>query len=65
MTPEAAVERRTLLRTAIVGGSAVLGGTLWRGAAYAAPAQPGSGPYGALGAPTPTASGCPPALPAG
>jgi secreted PhoX family phosphatase len=45
------VERRTLLRTAIVGGSAVLGGTLWRGAAYAAPAQPGSGPYGALGSP--------------
>ncbi|MGW7281914.1 alkaline phosphatase PhoX [Streptomyces sp. NPDC054844] len=45
------MERRTLLRTAIVGGSAVLGGTLWRGAAYAAPAQPGSGPYGALGAP--------------
>jgi secreted PhoX family phosphatase len=45
------VDRRTLLRTAVVGGSAVLGGTLWRGAAYAAPAQPGSGPYGALGAP--------------
>ncbi|MEJ1196207.1 MULTISPECIES: alkaline phosphatase PhoX [unclassified Streptomyces] len=45
------MERRTLLRTAIVGGSAVLGGTLWRGAAYAAPAQPGSGPYGALGSP--------------
>ncbi|MGW8064835.1 alkaline phosphatase PhoX [Streptomyces ziwulingensis] len=45
------MERRTLLRTALVGGSAVLGGTLWRGAAYAAPAQPGNGPYGALGAP--------------
>ncbi|MFF8091939.1 alkaline phosphatase PhoX [Streptomyces sp. NPDC016675] len=45
------MDRRTLLRTAVVGGSAVLGGTLWRGAAYAAPAQPGSGPYGALGAP--------------
>ncbi|MFE5395541.1 alkaline phosphatase PhoX [Streptomyces sp. NPDC056568] len=44
------MDRRTLLRTAVVGGSAVLGGTLWRGAAYAAPAQPGSGPYGALGA---------------
>ncbi|MEU4143728.1 alkaline phosphatase PhoX [Streptomyces parvulus] len=43
------MDRRTLLRTAVVGGSAVLGGTLWRGAAYAAPAQPGSGPYGALG----------------
>jgi secreted PhoX family phosphatase len=45
------VERRTLLRTAVVGGSAVLGGALWRGAAHAAPAQPGGGPYGALGAP--------------
>ncbi|MDT0612506.1 alkaline phosphatase PhoX [Streptomyces lancefieldiae] len=45
------MERRTLLRTAVLGGSAVLGGTLWRGAAYAAPAQPGSGPYGALGSP--------------
>ncbi|MFG6300676.1 alkaline phosphatase PhoX [Streptomyces rochei] len=44
------MERRTLLRTAVVGGSAVLGGALWRGAAHAAPAQPGSGPYGALGA---------------
>ncbi|RSN47004.1 translocation protein TolB [Streptomyces sp. WAC 04229] len=45
------MDRRTLLRTAVVGGSAVLGGTLWRGAAYAAPAQPGSGPYGSLGSP--------------
>ncbi|MGW4921932.1 alkaline phosphatase PhoX [Streptomyces parvulus] len=45
------MDRRTLLRTAVVGGSTVLGGTLWRGAAYAAPAQPGSGPYGALGSP--------------
>ncbi|MFF3329735.1 alkaline phosphatase PhoX [Streptomyces sp. NPDC002888] len=45
------MERRTLLRAAVLGGSsAVLGGTLWRGAAYAAPAQPGPGPYGALGA---------------
>ncbi|MGW2044595.1 alkaline phosphatase PhoX [Streptomyces sp. NPDC001858] len=45
------MERRTFLRTAAIGGSsAVLGGTLWRGAAYAAPAQPGTGPYGALGA---------------
>ncbi|MEV6882561.1 alkaline phosphatase PhoX [Streptomyces sp. NPDC051135] len=43
------MDRRTLLRTAVVGGSAALGGTLWRSAAYAAPAQPGSGPYGALG----------------
>jgi hypothetical protein len=46
------VERRTLLRAAALGGSsAALGGTLWRGAAYAAPAQPGTGPYGPLGAP--------------
>jgi secreted PhoX family phosphatase len=46
------VERRTLLRAAVIGGSsAVLGGTLWRGAAYAAPAQPGTSPYGALGSP--------------
>ncbi|MEU8349475.1 alkaline phosphatase PhoX [Streptomyces sp. NPDC048845] len=26
-----------------------MGGTLWRGAAHAAPAQPGTGPYGPLG----------------
>ncbi len=46
------MERRTLLRAAVLGGSsAVLGGTLWRGAAYAAPAQPGTSPYGALGSP--------------
>ncbi|MEV5429015.1 alkaline phosphatase PhoX [Streptomyces sp. NPDC052701] len=46
------MERRTFLRAAAVGGSsAVFGGTLWRGAAYAAPAQPGTGPYGPLGAP--------------
>jgi secreted PhoX family phosphatase len=46
------VERRTFLRAAVVGGSsAAFGGTLWRGAAYAAPAQPGTGPYGPLGAP--------------
>ncbi len=32
------------------GTSAVLGGALWHSAAYAAPAQPGTGPYGALGA---------------
>lgn len=31
------------------GTSAVLGGALWHSAAYAAPAQPGTGPYGALG----------------
>ncbi|MEU0737995.1 alkaline phosphatase PhoX [Streptomyces sp. NPDC006134] len=46
------MERRTLLRAVALGGSsAALGGTLWRGAAYAAPAQPGTGPYGPLGAP--------------
>ncbi|WP_432139238.1 MULTISPECIES: alkaline phosphatase PhoX [unclassified Streptomyces] len=46
------MERRSLLRAAVLGGSsAVLGGTLWRGAAYAAPAQPGAGPYGAPGSP--------------
>ncbi|MDX2598776.1 DUF839 domain-containing protein [Streptomyces caniscabiei] len=44
------MERRTVLRAAVLGGtSTVFGGTLWRGAAYAAPAQPGPGPYGALG----------------
>ncbi|KNE84101.1 MULTISPECIES: alkaline phosphatase PhoX [Streptomyces] len=43
------MERRTFLRTTVIGGSAAaFGGSLWRGAAYAAPAQPGSGPYGAL-----------------
>ncbi len=46
------MERRSLLRAAVLGGtSAALGGTLWRGAAHAAPAQPGTGPYGPLGAP--------------
>ncbi|GAA4293228.1 hypothetical protein GCM10023086_03890 [Streptomyces venetus] len=46
------MERRSLLRAAVLGGTtAALGGTLWRGAAYAAPAQPGAGPYGALGSP--------------
>ncbi|QXE36923.1 PhoX family protein [Streptomyces sp. GMY02] len=44
------MERRSFLRGAVIGTSAAaLGGTLWRGAAYAAPAQPGAGPYGALG----------------
>jgi hypothetical protein len=46
------VERRSLLRAAVLGGtSAALGGTLWRGAAYAAPAQPRTGPDRALGSP--------------
>ncbi|MFJ6660807.1 alkaline phosphatase PhoX [Streptomyces sp. NPDC091377] len=46
------MERRNLLRAAVLGGSAAaFGGSLWRGAAHAAPAQPGTGPYGPLGAP--------------
>ncbi|MFJ7999130.1 alkaline phosphatase PhoX [Streptomyces sp. NPDC096310] len=45
------MERRNFLRGAVIGTSAAaFGGTLWRGAALAAPAQPGTGPYGALGA---------------
>lgn len=44
------MERRSLLRGAVVGTSAAaFGFTLWQGAASAAPAQPGPGPYGALG----------------
>jgi secreted PhoX family phosphatase len=44
------VERRSFLRGAVVGTSAAaFGFTLWQGAASAAPAQPGPGPYGALG----------------
>ncbi|GAB3167028.1 hypothetical protein GCM10027162_02390 [Streptomyces incanus] len=44
------MERRTFLRASAMGGAgAVLGGALWHSAAYAAPAQPGTGPYGALG----------------
>ncbi|ADI03423.1 hypothetical protein SBI_00302 [Streptomyces bingchenggensis BCW-1] len=45
------MERRIFLRGAVIGTSAAaFGGTLMRGAAYAAPAQNGPGPYGALGA---------------
>lgn len=44
------MERRSFLRGAVIGTSvAAFGGTLWRGAAYAGPAQPGAGPYGGLG----------------
>lgn len=44
------MERRTFLRTAVLSASVTaFGGTLWRGAAHADPAQPGTGPYGALG----------------
>ncbi|GAA2388682.1 PhoX family protein [Streptomyces glaucosporus] len=43
------VERRDFLRGAVLAGSvAAFGGSLWRGAAHAAPAQPGPSPYGAL-----------------
>ncbi|MFI0814288.1 alkaline phosphatase PhoX [Streptomyces sp. NPDC021098] len=43
------MERRVFLRGAVIGASAAaFGGTLTRGAAYAAPAQNGPGPYGAL-----------------
>lgn len=45
------MERRSFLRGAVIGTSAAaFGGSLWSGAAHAAPAQPGAGPYGALGA---------------
>ncbi|MFF3401254.1 alkaline phosphatase PhoX [Streptomyces sp. NPDC002659] len=45
------MERRNFLRGAVIGTSAAaFGGTLMRGAAFAAPAQPGPGPYGAIGA---------------
>lgn len=45
------MERRTFLRGAVIGTSvATFGGSLMRGAAYAAPAQPGPSPYGPLGA---------------
>ncbi|MET9345807.1 PhoX family protein [Streptomyces termitum] len=44
------MERRSFLRGAVIGTSAAaFGGTLMPGAAHAAPAQPGTGPYGALG----------------
>ncbi|MEW1903521.1 MULTISPECIES: alkaline phosphatase PhoX [unclassified Streptomyces] len=44
------MERRGFLRGAVIGTSAAaFGGSLWHGAAFAAPAQPGAGPYGALG----------------
>ncbi|WP_236245191.1 alkaline phosphatase PhoX [Streptomyces sp. CC210A] len=45
------MERRSFLRGAVAGGTAMaFGYTLMQGAAYAAPAQPGTGPYGPLGA---------------
>ncbi|MEU1015138.1 alkaline phosphatase PhoX [Streptomyces sp. NPDC005898] len=43
------MDRRNFLRGAVFGTSAaVFGGTLMHGAAYAAPAQNGTGPYGGL-----------------
>jgi hypothetical protein len=42
------MDRRTVLR-ATVAGAAAFSGSLWAGAAHAAPAQPGVGPYGPLG----------------
>ncbi|WP_267245030.1 alkaline phosphatase PhoX [Streptomyces sp. PR69] len=43
------MERRSFLRGTVIGASAAaFGGTLWRGAAIADPAQPGTGPYGPL-----------------
>ncbi|MFF9502066.1 alkaline phosphatase PhoX [Streptomyces sp. NPDC014656] len=45
------MERRSFLRGAVIGTSAAaFGGTLMAGAVHAAPAQPGAGPYSALGA---------------
>ncbi|MFY1633486.1 alkaline phosphatase PhoX [Solwaraspora sp. WMMB335] len=45
------MDRRTLLRTSVVAAGAVtFSGSLWTGA-FAAPAQPGTGPYGPLGSP--------------
>ncbi|MFF5175066.1 alkaline phosphatase PhoX [Micromonospora sp. NPDC000089] len=44
------MDRRTVLRATVAGGAAAFAGSLWSGAALAAPAQPGTGPYGPLGA---------------
>ncbi|MFJ8544446.1 alkaline phosphatase PhoX [Streptomyces sp. NPDC093586] len=44
------MERRNFLRAVVAGTSTTaLSFTLWQGAASAAPAQPGAGPYGPLG----------------
>ncbi|SCE94133.1 WD40-like Beta Propeller Repeat [Micromonospora purpureochromogenes] len=43
------MDRRTVLRATAAGGAAAFAGSLWSGAALAAPAQPGVGPYGPLG----------------
>ncbi|MEU4776633.1 alkaline phosphatase PhoX [Micromonospora sp. NPDC023633] len=44
------MDRRTVLRATVLGGAAAFSGSLWAGAAHAAPAQPGASPYGPLGA---------------
>ncbi|MFG1901555.1 alkaline phosphatase PhoX [Micromonospora carbonacea] len=44
------MDRRTLLRATAASGAAALAGSLWSSAASAAPAQPGTGLYGPLGA---------------
>ncbi|MEU4714625.1 alkaline phosphatase PhoX [Micromonospora purpureochromogenes] len=43
------MDRRTVLRATAAGGAAAFAGSLWSGAALAAPAQPGVSPYGPLG----------------
>ncbi|WFE94402.1 alkaline phosphatase PhoX [Micromonospora sp. WMMD987] len=55
------MDRRTVLRATVTGGAAAFAGSLWSGVALAAPAQPGTGPYGPLG----TADGNGLQLPAG
>ncbi|NHW87796.1 translocation protein TolB, partial [Escherichia coli] len=42
------MDRRTVLRATVAGGAAAFSGSLWAGAAVAAPAQPGPSPYGSL-----------------
>ncbi|MFV2102717.1 alkaline phosphatase PhoX [Micromonospora sp. LOL_024] len=42
------MDRRTVLRATVAGGAAAFSGSIWAGAASAAPAQPGPSPYGAL-----------------
>lgn len=44
------MDRRTILRTSVLGGAAALCGGLWSSAALAVAAQPGTGPYGPVGA---------------
>jgi hypothetical protein len=46
---EIVMDRRTLLRAAVVGGGVAFVGSLWGDAVLGAPAQPSPGPYGGLG----------------